>query len=131
MKIKPVKVRYLHLTINCAIPLKKGITDKYAISSVIRIDNNMAFIVSNRLTKRLSISNRVDKRCKKAFATLPGGGIKPLEAVCHSNNVTSACKTTIMINACLLILAKGLKIFFIVVLLNHDSPRLNAAEKNQ
>jgi hypothetical protein len=48
---------------------------------------------------------------------LPGGGIKPLEPVCHNSKVIAACITIIIIKACLLIFAKGLNIFFIVVIL--------------
>ena len=115
MKIKPVKVRYLHFTINCAMLLKNGITDKYANTSVMMIEYNIAFNVSARLTSMLSINSLVVSNCPKAVATLPGLGIKPSEVVCHTNSVTITCNAIIMMSVCLLILPNGRNIFFILV----------------
>ena len=107
MKIKPVKVKYLHFTINCAMLLKNGITDKYAKNNVMMMEYNIAFSVSTRLTSRLSRNNLVVSNCPKAVATLPGLGIKPSEVVCHTASVTITCITIMMMSVCLLILPNG------------------------
>ena len=115
MKISPVNVRYLHLTIKFAMLLKKGMTERYANLSVITIESNIACIVNTRLTRILSRNNLVVSRCVNAEATFMGRGISPFEFVCHKSSAMITCAITMMVKFCLLIFANGSNIFFIVV----------------
>jgi hypothetical protein len=105
--MRPANVKYLHLTINCAILLKKGNTDKYANTNVITIEYNMACSVNDKLTSTLSINNLVDNKCIKALATFSGLGIKPSDVTCHSNSAVITCVITMITTVCLLMFAKG------------------------
>lgn len=109
MKIKPVKVRYLHFTIKFAIDLKNGMAEAYAKNKVMMIDQTIAFNVSARLTSMLSQNNLVVSNCPKAAATLPGLGIKPSEVICHAVIVMMICAMIITTNVCLLMWPNGLK----------------------
>ena len=109
MKIKPVKVKYRHFTINCAMVLKKGITDKYANINVMMMEYNMAFNVSAKLTSMLSSKTLEVSNWPKAVATLPGLGIKPSEVICHAVIVIITCNTIMMMSVCLLIFPNGWK----------------------
>ncbi len=72
MKIKPVRVRYLHFTMNCAMLLKNGITDAYAKNNVMMMEYNIAWSVSTRLTSILSSNNFVPSSLPKAVCYLAG-----------------------------------------------------------
>ena len=112
ININPVKVRYLHFTKNLASDLKNGSTDKYEKKSVIIIENDIAFNVNIILCKVLSIKSFVLISFKIASPTGIGLGINPLEAKCQNSNARIIWLITIIINVCLLIFPKGLKIFF-------------------
>jgi len=107
MKIKPVKVKYRHFTMNCAMVLKKGSTDKYANNNVMMIEYNIAFNVSAKLTSMLSSKSFEVSNCPKAVATLPGLGIKPSEVICHAVIVMITCSTIMMMSVCLLMWPNG------------------------
>src|SRR4051812_16708227 len=98
MKINPVKVKYLHLTINCAMVLKNGITDAYVKNNVMMMEYNIAFSVNPRLTSKLSSNNLEVSSCPKAVATFPGLGIKPSEVICHNVIVITTCNTIMMMS---------------------------------
>src|SRR5687767_5625560 len=100
MNIKPVRVKYLHFTMNWATLLKKGNTDKYANNRVIRIEYSIAFPVSSRLTNMLSSNNLLPSNCTNALAILPGLGISPSDNTCHNNIVITTCTATIITNVC-------------------------------
>ena len=117
MNIKPVKVKYLHFTMNSAMVLKKGITDKYANNNVMMIEYNIAFKVSAKLTSMLSNKSLEVSNCTKAVATLPGLGIKPSEVICHAVMVMITCSTIIMMSVCLLMWPNGWKMLRQFILL--------------
>lgn len=107
MNIRPVSVRYLHFTRNIAMPLKNGSTDKYEKNKVMMIEYSIAFNVSSRLTRILSISKLVPKRPTNALATFMGLGINPFEKTCQRTKVVITCNTTMVMKVCLLILLNG------------------------